>query len=78
MTIFKKILLNILNAVGSGALSGKMLIGTSIENNKNDANFRSGSVELRLALPRRVRTGLGYPPAGAKTRDKNTLRLFFE
>ncbi len=36
---------------GSDALSGEMLIVRIVENNKMDANFRTGKVKFRLALP---------------------------
>ena len=38
--------------IGSGALSGKMLLARIIENNKIDDYFRSDYVNQRLALPR--------------------------
>ena len=41
--------------IGSGALSGKMLLERIVENNKIDDYL--GYFKLRLALPRRVRKG---------------------
>ena len=47
---------------GTGALSGKMLVVSIIENNKFDAYPRSGLVNLRLALTRRVRKRMMIGP----------------
>ncbi len=45
----------VVNLIGSGALSGKMLLERIVENNKIDDYL--GYFKLRLALPRRVRKG---------------------
>ena len=52
---------------GSGALSGKMLLVRIAENNKIDDYFRSGVVKLGIAVPRRVRKGIGIGPRRVRT-----------
>ena len=66
--------------MGSGALSGNMLLVRIVENSKIDDYFKA--CLLILALPRRVKkeirivpTGL-EPPAGARTRKRYPLKLF--
>ncbi len=64
---------------GFGTLSGKMLLVRIIENDKIDAYFRSGSVNLWLALPRRVKKRNSIVPRRVCARNrkkKNTSNIF--
>ena len=68
---------------GSGALSGKMLFVSIVENNKVYTYFRAGSVNQKLALPRRVRKGIKIgprrvraPPQGLKIKIYTPSKLF--
>ncbi len=44
--------------IGSGALSGKILLVRIVENIKIDTYYRAGYVKQWFALPRRVRKGI--------------------
>ncbi len=72
-----------MNNIGSGALSGKMMLVRIIENNRIDAYFMSCyRLSKGLLCPRRVRKWIKVRPRRVRTppqgldRGKNTPKFF--
>ena len=61
--------------LGSGALSGKMLLVRIVVINKIYTYFRAGKVKLWLALSSRVRKGIRVGPRRIRAPCLSTFRI---